>query len=108
MGGANSTAAAQGYLLSDASPKVDASAAVSIPAPANHAALQNASAVPPPECPMHAQLAAQAAAAPPTVVSEEAHMAQLAEVPSECPMADQLNAERCGVFCLDSMHDSDD
>ena len=100
MGGAYSTDAAQGYLLSDATPKVDASAAVSIPtpvsqiAPVNHVALQKTNAVPPPECPMHAQLAAQAAAAPPAVVSEEAHMAQLAEVPSECPMADQLNAER--------------
>jgi len=100
MGGAYSTDAAQGYLLSDATPKVDASAAVSIPtpvsqiAPVNHVALQKTNAVPPPECPMHAQLAAQAAAAPPAAVSEEAHMAQLAEVPSECPMADQLNAER--------------
>ena len=51
---------------------------------------------------MHAKLAgAAAAAAPPAVaatttavVTEAAHLAQLAEVPSECPMAEKLNAER--------------
>jgi len=109
MGGVNSTDAAQGYLLSDsASPTVSAATATSntvlpisvtqTPPPANHTLLQNtAAAVPPPECPMHAKLAGAAAAtSPPAVapVTEEAHLAHLAEVPSECPMADQLNAER--------------
>lgn len=113
MGGVNSTDAAQGYLLSDPSttnaPPSPATQALQI----NHALLQNVSgAVPPPECPMHAQLAAAAAAAPaapaalaaaettPTAAmaaapaTEDAHLAVLAEVPSECPMAEQLNAER--------------
>jgi len=109
MGGVNSTDAAQGYLLSDSAPTSAPPAPVSQPPtpPINHALLQNVSgAVPPPECPMHAKLAPTAAAAAaaieaaapaemaPPPISDEAHLAILAEVPSECPMADQLNAER--------------
>lgn len=87
MGGVNSTDAAQGYLLSNSNvPSAP-------PAPATHNV--TSAAVPPPECPMHAKLADStdtSVAAP--AVSEEAHLAVLAEVPSECPMAEQLNAER--------------
>jgi len=109
MGGVNSTDAAQGYLLSNSTSNATTVAAATIPTsvtpppPPDHALLQSSSAVPPPECPMHAKLAgtnAGAATATTTavaatsVVSEESHLAQLAEVPSECPMAEKLNAER--------------
>lgn len=103
MGGVNSTDAAQGYLLSDALPDAPPTPVTqSFTPPINHALLQSVSAagaVPPPECPMHAKLAAAAVSAPEIpaaapAATEESHLSVLAEVPSECPMAEQLNAER--------------
>jgi len=103
MGGVNSTDAAQGYLLSDALPDAPPKPVTKSSSPQiNHALLQSVSAagaVPPPECPMHAKLAAAAApaseiTAAALAATEESHLSVLAEVPSECPMAEQLNAER--------------